>query len=207
MASLLSLTAPKGRVYWDKSNFPSVEEQKRAMEKSATLYIGGLGGYTSEQDLYSFFSKAGVVKKIRIGLHRLDKTPCGFAFVEYFARDEAVLAQALLNGATLDEKILKVEIDPGFKEGRQYGRGRSGGQVKDDQRQMRQVVEASPMRRRSPPRRRRRDSRDRDERRESGASRRRARSVSSSSEDEEDAFGRSKKRARRGRVSSDEDSD
>ena len=29
---------------------------------------------------------------------------------------------------------VKVEIDPGFKEGRQYGRGREGSQVQDERR-------------------------------------------------------------------------
>ena len=35
-----------------------------------------------------------------------------------------------LNGMTVDERIIRVDIDWGFKEGRQYGRGRSGGQVR-----------------------------------------------------------------------------
>ena len=32
----------------------------------------------------------------------------------------------------LDGKTLRVEIDPGFTEGRQYGKGQSGGQHKFD---------------------------------------------------------------------------
>lgn len=30
----------------------------------------------------------------------------------------------------LDERYIRVDLDPGFREGRQFGRGRRGGQVK-----------------------------------------------------------------------------
>lgn len=29
----------------------------------------------------------------------------------------------------LDERYIRVDLDPGFREGRQFGRGRRGGQV------------------------------------------------------------------------------
>jgi len=67
-----------------------------------------------------------------MGLHREKKTPCGFAFVEYFSRSSSVDAASLLTGKTLEGRVLKIEMDPGFKEGRQFGRGRGGGQVRDD---------------------------------------------------------------------------
>lgn len=34
-----------------------------------------------------------------------------------------------MNGIKLDERKIYVDMDYGFVEGRQYGRGRSGGQV------------------------------------------------------------------------------
>lgn len=34
-----------------------------------------------------------------------------------------------INGTRLDDRIIRTDWDAGFKEGRQYGRGRSGGQV------------------------------------------------------------------------------
>jgi RNA recognition motif-containing protein len=67
-----------------------------------------------------------------MGLHREKKTPCGFAFVEYFTRRACKDAEELLNGKTLENRVVKFELDPGFKEGRQFGRGRGGGQVRDD---------------------------------------------------------------------------
>ncbi|XP_035751113.1 uncharacterized protein LOC104127082 [Egretta garzetta] len=33
-----------------------------------------------------------------------------------------------INGTRLDDRIIRTDWDAGFKEGRQYGRGRSGGQ-------------------------------------------------------------------------------
>lgn len=35
-----------------------------------------------------------------------------------------------VSGTKLDERIIRCDIDPGFKDGRQFGRGKSGGQVK-----------------------------------------------------------------------------
>ena len=34
-----------------------------------------------------------------------------------------------VNGTRLDDRIVRCDWDAGFKEGRQYGRGKSGGQV------------------------------------------------------------------------------
>ena len=39
-----------------------------------------------------------------------------------------------VNGTRLDDRIVRTDYDAGFKEGRQYGRGRSGGQVRDEYR-------------------------------------------------------------------------
>lgn len=44
-----------------------------------------------------------------------------------------------INGTRLDDRIIRTDWDAGFKEGRQYGRGRSGGQVS------RQVLWAQPL--------------------------------------------------------------
>lgn len=39
-----------------------------------------------------------------------------------------------INGTRLDDRIVRVDWDAGFIEGRQYGRGKSGGQVRDEYR-------------------------------------------------------------------------
>lgn len=40
-----------------------------------------------------------------------------------------------VGGTKLDERIIRTDLDPGYKEGRQWGRGRSGGQVRDEHRE------------------------------------------------------------------------
>jgi nuclear cap-binding protein subunit 2 len=40
-----------------------------------------------------------------------------------------------ISGTKLDERVIRCDLDPGYVDGRQYGRGRSGGQVRDEYRQ------------------------------------------------------------------------
>jgi nuclear cap-binding protein subunit 2 len=77
----------------------------------------------------------GDVKKIIMGLDKVRRTPCGFCFVEYYAHESAANALRYINGTKLDDRIIRTDWDVGFKEGRQYGRGKSGGQVRDEYRQ------------------------------------------------------------------------
>ena len=72
---------------------------------------------------------AGSVKRVVMGLDRMQLTPCGFCFVEYDSREEAENAMYYINGTKLDDRIIRLDWDIGFSEGRQYGRGKSGGQV------------------------------------------------------------------------------
>ena len=57
-------------------------------------------------------------------------TPCGFAFVVYYTREDAEDAVKYINGTVLDDRPVRADFDWGFKEGRQFGRGRSGGQAR-----------------------------------------------------------------------------
>jgi nuclear cap-binding protein subunit 2 len=59
------------------------------------------------------------------------RTPCGFCFVEFYTRAEALASLRYIGGTKLDERIVRCDLDLGYKEGRQFGRGRSGGQVCD----------------------------------------------------------------------------
>ena len=51
--------------------------------------------------------------------------PC----TRYYTRTDAENAMRFVNGTRLDDRIIRTDWDAGFKEGRQYGRGKSGGQV------------------------------------------------------------------------------
>jgi nuclear cap-binding protein subunit 2 len=70
-----------------------------------------------------------------MGLDRFTKTPCGFCFVEYYTHQDALDCMKYIGGTKLDERIIRTDLDPGFEEGRQYGRGKSGGQVRDEYRE------------------------------------------------------------------------
>ena len=40
-----------------------------------------------------------------------------------------------INGTRLDNRIIRCDWDAGFIEGRQFGRGKSGGQIRDEYRE------------------------------------------------------------------------
>lgn len=115
--------------------------QQDALSKSTTLYIGNLSFYTTEEQIYEIFSKCasteegGGIKRIIMGLDRNTRTPCGFCFVEYYTHAEALACMRYISGTKLDERIVRCDLDLGYKEGRQFGRGKTGGQVRDEHRQ------------------------------------------------------------------------
>ncbi|XP_055341219.1 uncharacterized protein LOC129590177 [Paramacrobiotus metropolitanus] len=118
--------------YRDQQFQGSLKEQEEKLKTSSTLYIGNLSFFTAEDQIYHLFSKAGDVKRVVMGLDRNTKTPCGFCFVEFYSRDDAEDAMRFVSGTRLDERIVRCDWDAGFVEGRQYGRGRHGGQVRDE---------------------------------------------------------------------------
>ena len=61
--------------------------------------------------------------------HSVYRTPCGFCFVEYYTHAEALASMRYVSGTKLDERVIRCDLDLGYKEGRQFGRGKSGGQV------------------------------------------------------------------------------
>ncbi|KAL0930941.1 nuclear cap binding protein subunit 2 [Colletotrichum truncatum] len=102
---------------------------------ATTLYVGNLSFYTTEEQVYELFSKCGEIKRLVMGLDRFNKTPCGFCFVEYYTHQDALDCMKYIGGTKLDERVIRTDLDPGFEEGRQYGRGKSGGQVRDEYRE------------------------------------------------------------------------
>ncbi|KAH3764832.1 nuclear cap-binding protein subunit 2 [Pelomyxa schiedti] len=108
------------------------EDFQEAIVRTSTLYIGNLSFYTSEEQIHELFSKCGSIKRIIMGLDYQKKTPCGFAFVEYYQRSDAADAIKYINGTRLDDRLIRTDWDPGWKQGRQFGRGPSGGQIRDE---------------------------------------------------------------------------
>jgi nuclear cap-binding protein subunit 2 len=60
-----------------------MREQELLLSNSTTLYVGNLSYYTTEEQVYELFSRAGDVRRVIMGIDRFQKTPCGFCFVEY----------------------------------------------------------------------------------------------------------------------------
>ncbi|KAK7924135.1 RNA recognition domain-containing protein [Apiospora marii] len=110
------------------------EAPEDPLKNATTLYVGNLSFYTTEEQVYDLFSKCGEIKRLIMGLDRFNKTPCGFCFVEYYTHQDALDCLKYVGGTKLDERIIRTDLDPGFEEGRQYGRGKSGGQVRDEYR-------------------------------------------------------------------------
>ncbi|ORZ03279.1 hypothetical protein BCR43DRAFT_555265 [Syncephalastrum racemosum] len=127
-----SLAVPSS--YRDNQYQGTADQFDNELSQTTTLYVGNLSFYTTEEQIYELFSKAGEIKRIIMGLDRNQKTPCGFCFVEYYHRADTLDCMKYVNGTKLDERIIRCDLDPGFKEGRQYGRGHSGGQVRDEYR-------------------------------------------------------------------------
>lgn len=95
---------------------------------SRTLYIGDLSFYTREEVLESLCEKFGPLLLFKMGANRyLPEKKGGFAFVEFFTRVQAAECKAYLDGKKLEGKTLKVDWDAGFRQGRQFGRGKETG--------------------------------------------------------------------------------
>ena len=105
---------------------------KEKLKNSSTIYIGNLSFRTTETQLYQLFSFCGKIKRVIMGLNRITKQPCGFAFIEYLKSESAKIAKDTLSGSILDGRVIKVDIDLGFKDGRQFGKGKYGYQIRDE---------------------------------------------------------------------------
>ena len=57
-----------------------------------------------------------------------------FHACRYYTAEDTEAGIRYLNGMKLDDRQIRLDRDPGFLEGRQYGRGKSGGQVRDEYR-------------------------------------------------------------------------
>lgn len=131
MAELFVDLAPSTQ-YWDKKSGLSREQYVQKMNATVTVYVGNLSFYTTEEQIHELFNKVGEVVRVVMGLNRVKRTPCGFCFVEFISHEAAGLAVNLLSYTILDDRQIRVDWDAGFLEGRQYGRGQSGDQWRDD---------------------------------------------------------------------------
>lgn len=124
------MVKPKSK-YYDKINYSTQEEYDQAVSVSTTVYVGNLEKETSQDSIKELFSRAGRVKRIVMGINN-EGSRCGFCFVIFENHQAAQRAVEFVSQTRLQEKIIRVDLDPGYKEGREKGRGRDGNQKRDD---------------------------------------------------------------------------
>ncbi|KAI7840260.1 hypothetical protein COHA_006042 [Chlorella ohadii] len=134
MAALLKQLNPAISQYKDRRFNGTQQAFEECLHTSTTVYVGNLSFYTTEDQIFEVFSKVGDIKRIVMGLDKHKLTPCGFCFVVYYTREDTEDCVKYINGTVLDDRPIRVDFDWGFVEGRQFGRGRSGGQVRDEYR-------------------------------------------------------------------------
>lgn len=54
--------------------------------------------------------------------------------LRFYSHAHALASLRYISGTKLDERIIRADLDPGYQENRQYGRGKSGGQIRDEYR-------------------------------------------------------------------------
>lgn len=79
----LSQDPSKLSAYRDRRFTGTQEDFEQALLSSTTVYVGNMSFYTTEEQVYELFSRAGEIKKIIMGLDKHSKTPCGFCFIMY----------------------------------------------------------------------------------------------------------------------------
>jgi RNA recognition motif-containing protein len=99
---------------------------------STKLFVGNLSFNTTENDLQDAFAAHGTVAEVNLMVDRSSGRSRGFAFVTMGSPEEAQKAIAAMNGSTLHERALTVNVARPREErppggGRRDFRGGGGG--------------------------------------------------------------------------------
>lgn len=136
MASLIQFSEGPMPEYHDPQSGLTREEEKILKDRSTTVYVGKFpfvnANAAKESHIYTIFSQCGTIKRVIMGINAKTKEPAGFCFVEFFERSAAVASVKWLKDTRIGGRDIAVDIDRGFEEGRQYGRGQSGFQRNDE---------------------------------------------------------------------------
>ena len=79
-------------------------------QMSTKLFVGNLSFNTTENDLQEAFAAHGTVAEVNLMMDRMSGRSRGFAFVTMSTPEEAQKAIAAMNGATLADRQLTVNI-------------------------------------------------------------------------------------------------
>ena len=105
-----------------------------SLSSTTTLYVGNLAFTTREETVHHLFSLCGRIQSLYMGLNAQTHVPCGFCFIRFHTAEAAQRARWMINGMKVDGRVCGVDFDQEFREGRQWGRGKTGGQIRDDHR-------------------------------------------------------------------------
>ena len=131
MSEIFSKLEPRSR-YFDKEGELNEEDYAEGLKSTTTVYVGNLYFGTRENQIYHYFLEAGPIKRLIMSKHKKEKKSWGFCFIEYEDHQSARNAVRYLHRTKLDRRVLKVDLDVGFSDGREFGRGDLGGQKRDD---------------------------------------------------------------------------
>jgi len=93
----------------------------------ADVYIGNLSYDVTEDELRSFFGRAGDVQNVKIVQDRETGRPKGFGFVTMGSAEDAQRAVNDLNGQQLGQRTVRVDFSSGSRGGGGGGGGYGGG--------------------------------------------------------------------------------
>ncbi|KAI5186315.1 nuclear cap-binding protein subunit 2 [Nematocida homosporus] len=129
--------ADQQSTYIDKTYGGTEEDYRKEVLSSGTLYVGNLQHQTREEQMHVMFSQIGRVKRAIMGLDANRHVPCGFGFIEFWTPGDAVIARRDLSKNVLNDRHVYLDLDGGFAENRQFGRGEKGGQIREEEGQNR----------------------------------------------------------------------
>jgi len=81
---------------------------EKAVVMEANLYIGNLSKLTTQEDLFSLFTRAGEVLRVNLISDPKSGLSRGFAYITMSAQSEADKAVSMFNSYALDEHPLSV---------------------------------------------------------------------------------------------------
>jgi RNA recognition motif-containing protein len=129
-----------GAARWGTMNRYDSPYRMRSKKMEAKLYVGNLSYETTEDELRTLFAQVGPVTSVDLIKDRDTGSSKGFAFVTFTSQEDANKAIQQLNGRSLGNRELKVNLarpreerPGGFGGGNRGGgyggnsRGRSGG--------------------------------------------------------------------------------
>lgn len=122
----------KKSMYFDRRYTGTENDYYRDILTSGTAYVGDITPEIKESQLYMLFSQCGDVQRIIMGLDAKRNIPCGFGFVHYKDSASPIEARKQLIKYIIKHTSITIDLDTGFAENRQFGRGSKGGQARDD---------------------------------------------------------------------------